>query len=104
VNLLFGPYAKAPKDADVSVTFDIEAEQGSATLRAELVSGKGQLVYESSDVPQLNAEGRRVVTLTHHLSGDVEDLEARLGLIDSSPGTVLTVTRAVLEVHPPGSR
>jgi hypothetical protein len=104
VNLLFGPYVKLDKGADVSVMFDVEAEKGSATLRADLVSGKGKVVYESIDVPQLNADGRRVITLTHHMDQAVDDFEARLALLDSSPGTILTVTRAALEIRQPGAR
>ncbi len=103
VNLLSGPYVKVQKDADVSVIFDVEAEKGAATLRADLVSGKGKIVHELIDVPQLNKGGRRVITLTHHMGQDVEDLEARLGLISKSPDAVLIVSRAVLEIRQAGS-
>jgi len=99
VNLIFGPRIKAERNSEVRVLFDVEADKGLAVVRAELVSRGGTVVHKRVDAPALKDGDRRVITLQHELEQDTEDLEVRLVLVDGDPATVLTVSRAALELR-----
>jgi arylsulfatase A-like enzyme len=103
-NLLFGPRIRADRHSDVRVLFDVEADNGSAVLRAELVSNKGAVVHERTEVPPLKDGGRRMITLRHEMDQPVDDLEARLVLVEAEPTTILTISRAALELRPTAMR
>lgn len=98
--LLFGPRVKAPAGAEVRALFEIEAEKGSALLRAELVSDQGDVTHASQEIPELKDGNRRVVSLSQRLDRAVEDLDARLLLVSGDSSTALTINRAVVEVRP----
>lgn len=98
--LLFGPRTKVPAGAEVRALFEVEANGGSALLRAELVSDQGDVSHASEDVPELRDGNRRVITLQQRLSKAVDDLDARLLLTRGGSSTTLILNRAVVEVRP----
>ncbi|HKO93072.1 MAG TPA: LTA synthase family protein, partial [Polyangiaceae bacterium] len=103
VNLILGPRVKAEQHTEARVLFDVEADKGSAVLRAELVSQGGTVVHERVEAPPLKEGDRRVLSFQHELKQAAEDLEVRLVLVDSELSTVVTVSRAALELRRPAA-
>jgi phosphoglycerol transferase MdoB-like AlkP superfamily enzyme len=99
--LVYGPYAKVAAHSDVRVTFELSSEAGSPNVRAEIISGMGQMLYAQSDVVSVKQGSGTTITLNARVDQAIEGLEARLGLINNNEDSALVIRRAVVEIFPP---
>jgi hypothetical protein len=96
--LVFGPYAKLSRPADLKATFEVASENGSAELLSEIVSGFGTTTYAKSELVRVDPNAAATITVSARLGSGLDGIEARLALMSSDVGSRLIIRRALLEV------
>ncbi len=94
--VVFGPYAYAPKGSRVRVEVEVEGVGEPVTISGDLVSRRGRRSHARQ--PDLRVEPGRRSTFALEMSADraIDDLEARLHLVDARGS--LRIHRILLEI------
>lgn len=94
--VLFGPYAAVPKDSDLRLSFDIEAES-PLILASDMVSDGGNKTHGTSPEHGIQAQVKRQLDHKVHFTETTAGIEARLWIRADNP-TSFKITNFKLQV------
>ena len=99
--ILFGPYARVPKDATVVVNFTVEGVAGSTELLGDVVSGGGSRLHVWVGRRTLQAGAKEVIEFGTLIGNSAKDFETRLWSQTQDKTTVFKILDARVEIRGP---
>jgi glucan phosphoethanolaminetransferase (alkaline phosphatase superfamily) len=101
--LVWGPYVKGTKGADVQLRYDIDAERAGAKVWFDLAARGGKERLAKSRVYRIAEPGSHTFELSARLGSDAEGIEGRMNAngIENAGAHTLAVRQAELKLASP---